>query len=321
MQQTFRVAVVGASGIGRHHAKWHQLAGSRVVGFLGTSPERCRETEQKLRDLFGFAGRGYCDWDELVENERPEVVDVCSPNRWHGAYIDRALEAGCHVLCEKPLVWREDGDAAEMLREAAALVDKAVGLDRRFGICTQYSVALPHYERMYTALRGPLGPITEFKAEMETLARGRRRSAAEVWVDMGSHPLSLLLAWMPDGRIDADSLQANLVGRRVEARFDFVYSGGTCRCEVIVADIDAGAPVRRFGVNGLEVECEGKNDAEGVYRMALRHGEHEIFERDYMSLLIEGFAAACRRGSPPQPPAAVGLRNLELQLEILGRAV
>ena len=320
MEQALRVAVVGASGIGRHHAKWHHLAGCRVVAFLGTSPESCRATEKELRELFGFAGRGYCDWDELVLNEKPEVVDVCAPNDRHAEYIDRALEAGCHVLCEKPLVWREDG-AAEILEDAAALVDKAAALDRRFGVCTQYSVALPHYERLYAAVRGPFGPVTQFDAEMETLARGRRRSAVDVWVDMGSHPLSLLLGWIPDGRIDPVSLKVDFADRRSAVGFDFVHGEGRCRCRIVVADIDRGPPARRFGVNGLLVDCQGKNDAEGVYRIALRHGEHEVFEQDYMSLLIEGFVAACRRGSPPRPDAATGRRNLELQLEILGRAV
>ena len=39
MSDRLKVAVIGASGIGQHHARWHHLSGSQVVAFVGTSEE------------------------------------------------------------------------------------------------------------------------------------------------------------------------------------------------------------------------------------------------------------------------------------------
>jgi predicted dehydrogenase len=319
-QKVLRVAVVGASGIGKHHAKWYHLAGCQVVGFLGTSPSSCRSTAQSLQALFGFEGRGYCDWDELIQDGRPDLVDVCAPNAQHAEYIGRALDVGCHVLCEKPLVWRDGMAADNLLHTASDLVDKAEALGRCFGVCTQYAAGLSHYEQLYADQRGTLGPITSFKAEMETLARGRRRSPGDVWADMGSHPLSLLLGWMPSGYIEKASLRPDFSARQARVQFDFIDGNNLCRCDIVVRDIDEGVPLRRFGVNGFVVDCQGKNDADGVYRIALSHRDREILEQDYMSLLIENFVSACRMGDTPMVPAALGARNLELQLAIRDRA-
>ena len=53
-----RAAVIGARGIGKHHAKWLHYEGCDVVAFVGTSDETVIKTGEILRDLFGFEGRG-----------------------------------------------------------------------------------------------------------------------------------------------------------------------------------------------------------------------------------------------------------------------
>ena len=60
--EKLRVAVAGASGIGKHHAKWYHMAGCEVVGFLGSSQETCEATVGALKAIFPFEGRGYTDW-------------------------------------------------------------------------------------------------------------------------------------------------------------------------------------------------------------------------------------------------------------------
>ena len=120
MERALRVAIAGASGIGKHHAKWFHRGGAQVVGFLGRSRESAAATERVLRDIFPFSGQGYWDLDQLLSEEAPEVVDVCLPNEAHFDCVTRALERGCHVLCEKPLVWHADG-AEQTLMQARDL--------------------------------------------------------------------------------------------------------------------------------------------------------------------------------------------------------
>lgn len=320
MERALRVAIAGASGIGKHHAKWFHRAGAQVVGFLGRSRESAAATERVLCDIFPFSGQGYWDLARLLSEEAPDVVDVCLPNEAHFDCVECALEQGCHVLCEKPLVWHSDG-AEQTLMQARALADLARQTNLHLGVCTQYAASLPYYRQLYEEARGSVATIESFYAEMETLARGRRRSVAEVWIDMAPHPLSMLLAWMPDGVIEPESLQVVSGSGEVRACFSFVGSSGSCRCEIIVRDLHAGQPLRRFGVNGFLVDCEGRSALDGTYCSVLSTGESELIGDDFMSLLIARFAeAAIQPELTPLVSGAVGLRNLELQLQVLQNA-
>lgn len=312
-----RVAIAGASGIGRHHGKWHHQAGASVVGFWGRDARSCSATAVRLRETFPFAGRAYWDLDRLLAEARPQVVDVCVPNELHFSCAQWALEAGCHVLCEKPLVWQAGVGPEQLLEQAGHLVELARARGLQFGVCTQYAAALPHYRRLYEAVRGPLGEITSFFAEMESVSRGRRRDARTMWIDMGPHPLSLLLGWFPGGAIDPSSLRVEFAGSQAKAEFDFVAGGRGCRSQILIRDRQEGSPVRRFGVNGLVVDCLGRADAGGVYRAVLRQGQTEVVGEDFMQLLIAQFDQALGQGHAPLVDGATGVRNLEFQLQIL----
>lgn len=320
MEEALRVAIAGASGIGKHHGKWFHQAGAEIVGFWGSSEESCAATAQALRDIFPFVGRGYWDLDQLLSGEAPNLLTICLPNEAHYACARRALERGCHVLCEKPLVWHSEG-AAKMVAQARELIDLARRGGRCFGVCTQYAASLPHYLKLYEPARGSLKKIDTFYAEMETLDRGRRRSATEIWIDMAPHPLSLLLAWIPAGVIVPGSLQVELAGGEARTRFDFADASGSCSCEIVVRDLDEGQPVRRFGVNDFLVDCEGRSDADGIYRSVLSAGDTEMLGEDFMSLLVSQFAqAATQPDLDPLVPGEIGLRNLELQLQVVQSA-
>lgn len=321
MGTDLRVAVAGASGIGKHHAKWHHVVGSEVVAFLGSTEASCRKTAAALEELFGYSGPWYCDMDELLAHERPDIVDVCTSNHLHSDHATAALEAGCHVLCEKPLVWEDGTPANELLARGRQLVELAEERGCLLAVCTQYAASLPHYGRLYGLAGGREGPPTEFFAEMETLSRGRERDGEAIWIDMGSHPLSLLLACLPEGNIAAGSLRVESQRSEVRALFDFVEGENRCAVDMCVRDRPEGKPLRRFGINGVVADCEGRADADGVYRTVLSRGDHEVMDEDFMSLLIREFSAAVRDDGPsPLVSGSVGVRNLELQLEILGAA-
>src|SRR4051794_5943770 len=92
-----RVAILGAGMIGNVHRRAALLAGAEVAGVMASSPDRSREVAEE----WGVA-RGYADIDEVVADD-VEVVHVCTPNASHVPYSIAAMEAGKHVVCEKPL--------------------------------------------------------------------------------------------------------------------------------------------------------------------------------------------------------------------------
>src|SRR5690606_1045083 len=91
-------AVVGTGFIGVAHVEALRRLGVNVVGVMGSSPERAREKARaaNLPDV-------YHDLDALLSDDRVDVVHVASPNHVHFDQAMAALEAGKHVVCEKPL--------------------------------------------------------------------------------------------------------------------------------------------------------------------------------------------------------------------------
>jgi len=108
-----RVGVVGAGFIGQVHARSARLAGAVVAGAAASSPDR----RDAARDELG-ADRGYATAEDLIAADDIDVIHVCTPNHLHLPLARAALEAGKHVVCEKPVALDADG-AAELAALAA----------------------------------------------------------------------------------------------------------------------------------------------------------------------------------------------------------
>ncbi len=83
--------------IGEVHRRAALLAGATVVGVMASSPERSREVAQSWG-----VDQAYADIDEVAAGDA-EIVHICTPNASHVPYAVALMEAGKHVLCEKPL--------------------------------------------------------------------------------------------------------------------------------------------------------------------------------------------------------------------------
>ncbi|MFH1743616.1 MAG: Gfo/Idh/MocA family oxidoreductase [bacterium] len=95
-----KAAVIGCGAIAQH---------CHIPGYLGNKgcelvaaadPSGARRKEAK--EKFGVP-RTYTSAETLFKRETPDVVSICTPNRFHAEQAVMALEHGCHVLCEKPL--------------------------------------------------------------------------------------------------------------------------------------------------------------------------------------------------------------------------
>jgi predicted dehydrogenase len=116
-----RAAVVGAGFIGRVHARSARLAGAELVGVAGSSPASGRRAAAELR-----APRAFASGDEAVEADDVDVVHICTPNHLHEPLALKALAAGKHVVCEKPVAL--DGAGAQRLADAAASAGRVVAV-------------------------------------------------------------------------------------------------------------------------------------------------------------------------------------------------
>ena len=120
-------AVVGTGFIGAVHVEALRRLGVQVHGVVGSTHERAQARSREL----GLPP-AYASFQAMLDDERVEVVHVTSPNHLHHAQARAAIEAGKHVVCEKPLTMTS-AESADLLRaaEKAKLVH-AVNYNLRF---------------------------------------------------------------------------------------------------------------------------------------------------------------------------------------------
>ncbi len=122
MSRKLRAIVVGAGVIGRVHVDALRLNNVEVASLIASSPARGREAAAEL---------GVARWDPDLEtalaNTRADAVHIATPNVLHHGMAVAALEAGKHVICEKPLT--------NTTAEAADLHARTRGSDRVHAVC------------------------------------------------------------------------------------------------------------------------------------------------------------------------------------------
>lgn len=193
------VVLWGAGMIsGAHAAACHSL-GWPIVAVASRSPERARARAAEV----GALAAGY---DELLARRAAELAVVCTPPARHAADVVRLLNAGYHVVVEKPL--------ATTLRGA----DEMIATERRVGRPALYAENLASSPAVQALLaRLPhVGTPTHVSARAVQAAPTWTDMTTSSWgggalFDMGSHPVALvLLAAMASGLGAPTSVSARL---------------------------------------------------------------------------------------------------------------
>ncbi|MBQ6420549.1 MAG: Gfo/Idh/MocA family oxidoreductase [Clostridia bacterium] len=197
MDKKFRIGIIGCGGIanGKHMPALAQLKKDvELVAFCDIVEERAVEACEK----YGTPdAKVYTDYKELLKDETIDVVHVCTPNRSHGFITVDALEAGKHVMCEKPM--------AKTYADAKAMLDAAKRTGKKLTIGYQNRQNAENQFVKKAAEAGDFGEIYYGKA------LALRRRAVPTWgvflneyeqgggplIDIGTHALDLTL-WIMD---------------------------------------------------------------------------------------------------------------------------
>ncbi len=130
----FRTAVIGPGWWGKNILREAMAAGrSKVAALCDVDAHVLETAAEQVKDLAGEAPKGYADYREMLDKEKPEGVIVATPDHWHALTAIAALKAGAHVFVEKPTghTVLESRAMAKAAREAGRVVQ--VGLHRRIG--------------------------------------------------------------------------------------------------------------------------------------------------------------------------------------------
>lgn len=199
MSDILRIGIIGCGGIanGKHMPALKKQKDVQMVAFCDIIEERAVKA---AKDYGTPDAKTYTDYKELLEDKTIDVVHVCTPNKEHSFITIDALEAGKHVMCEKPM--------AKTYAEAKAMLDAAKRTGKKLTIGYQNRHTPQALYVKQACDEGVLGDI--YYANAIAL----RRRAVPTWgvflnedeqgggplIDIGTHALDLTLWCMNNYR-------------------------------------------------------------------------------------------------------------------------
>lgn len=223
-----QVAVIGCGKISqtRHIPEYQDNPATELVGFYDLNEERAKKLAK------AFEGKAYASVEELLADERIDAVSVCTANHTHAEITIKALKAGKHVLCEKPM--------AVTLEECEAMVQAAKENHRYLMIGQNQRLAKAHVKAKEFISNGEIGRVVTFKT---TFGHG----GPETWsIDMGKNSWffdknKAAMGAMADLGIHKTDLIQFLLGERVVETTARVVTLDKRNAENELIDVDDNA--------------------------------------------------------------------------------
>ncbi|QHB70503.1 Gfo/Idh/MocA family oxidoreductase [Stenotrophomonas sp. 364] len=243
------IAIVGTGMIGAVHRRAALLAGAEIRGVAASSPQRAHEVAQ----AWGVP-RAYRDIEDVVADPQVQVVHVCTPNHLHRGMAQAALEAGKHVICEKPLATTlEDAQALAALAASNALVATVPFVYRYHPVIREARARIA---------QGELGPLHLIHGSylqdwlLDPASNNWRvdpalGGASRVFADIGSHWCDLV-EWVSGERFaEVSAAFATVIAERstdTGQSFTTAVAGGAMQA---VASEDVAAAMFKTGAGTL----------------------------------------------------------------------
>jgi predicted dehydrogenase len=247
-----RMGMVGGGRdafIGAVHRMAAQLDGQvdLVAGALSSTAEKSIASAKDL-----YVPRGYGSWEEMVEKEsalpedgpdgRVDFVSIVTPNHMHYPVAKAFVEAGFHVVCDKPLV--------HTVEQAMDLIDAVEAGDVVFGVTYNYT-GYPMVKQARCLVRqGALGEIRKVIVEYP---QGWLSERVETDGNKGA-------VWRTDPALSGVSGCIGDIGSHCENLVSYVTG---LEMEAICADLTAFAPGRQLDDDG-NILLRFTNGAKGI---------------------------------------------------------
>ncbi|MFM8551923.1 MAG: Gfo/Idh/MocA family protein [Nitrospiraceae bacterium] len=300
-----RVGVIGVGHLGQHHARLYAaLPGARLIGLVDADAARA----QLIAERHGTSVMA--DLPSLLK--QVEAVSVAATTSSHYGVVKACLEAGVHVLVEKPIAVTptEAWQLVELAQQRKRVLQ--VGHIERFNPIMQ--AMRPHIRKPVFLECHRLSPF------------GERGTDVDVVLDLMIHDLDLVLSMNP-GPVEAVQAAGTPVltssNDIANARIEF-RSG--CVANLTASRVST-ARMRRLRLFQrdayLSVDFQTRQGL--ICRRRAVAGERPVIdteavhggEGEPLKLELEAFLAACATGQPPPVTGADGAAALDLAYRVL----
>lgn len=279
---------------------------------------------ERYKQEFGFA-KGYVGYDKLLEDPEVQAVYIPLPNHLHKEWVIKALKAGKHVLCEKPLALNAD-DAREMF--AAARENNVILMEAYAYLHSSYIASLKA-----DIASGVIGDVefieTAFYTQyyVEDIRMYKEMGGGAVY-DLGCYCTTMITS-LVDSDIDTVLADAefNDKGADVFAGALLKFKNGVRAAFNVGMIFEPGSDRRkdRLYIHGSKgtIDSAVEYNQEGylTYSIAIgdKKSECKVFAEQNYSLEIEQLGRVIENGEAPHISPEYSIKNAELLDKILAR--
>jgi glucose-fructose oxidoreductase len=300
---------------------------SAVTALVSGRPEKAK----RLAQVFGVDSRSLYDYesfDTIARNPAVDVVYIVLPNSMHAEYTIRALEAGKHVLCEKPMA-NTPADCERMIA-AARKANRKLMIAYRLHY-EPYNQALVKFAREVDDLGPTQAILADAGFNIGDPAQWRLRRAMAgggSLMDIGIYALQAARYLSGEEPVSVNAMMHSTPG---DVRFTEVEEHVTFQLRFpsgVLANCTSsyGAGFNRFRVVKRSgwAELEPALNYTGLRMRAFRGGAlQELFQRpvDHFAAEMDHFSECIRSGADARTPGEEGLRDLKIMMAIYDAAM
>lgn len=321
-----KIGIIGCGSIARirHVPEYQANPDCALTAFYSQSTENARLMAEQ------YGGICYNDIGEMLAAGL-DAVSICTPNSSHSELAIRALDAGCHVLCEKPM--------AVTLDECTAMVEAARRNHRKLMIANNQRFTPVHQKAREIVRSGMLGKILSF--ETKFVHRGpdmwtgnsnpwfydKKKAGMGALGDLGIHKIDVLHHILGESVVSVQAVVKTLDKRYPDGRLIDVEDNAWCIMETsggITGSLYAGwtcyAPEQNitviYGTEGVLYCYDGAESAliiekeDNVWNYELEGLDNGSGQKEWVmgrSGVIDEFVGSILEGREPVSSGEDGL--------------
>lgn len=320
-----KVAVIGTGSMGQNHVRlYSDIDGCELVGIADSNEE------QTSRLTAHYGGRAYSDYRELLDNEKPDAVSIALPTKMHLRATMDCLDAGVHVLVEKPIAKTID-EAKQMIAKA-----KECGKVLQVGHIERFNPAITQLKERLAD--GQLGKIFTIHSRRQSPYPGRITDVG-VASDLATHELDMMRYIAQD---EVKTITAEISKVMNTDNEDIVFGLLKFENNILgILDVNWVTPTKireisitgengmftvdylnqnlTFNSNYAAEQNENKSDWFKA-KFGVAEGDMTSFrvnKKEPLRVEIESFLECCRTNGTPLVTGEDGLESLALALDII----
>jgi len=288
---TFKVAIVGPGrskqGTGPFIARSFKQLGCDVQAVVSSSLESANKAVTDLKNEYAINCYAYENLETLLQNHSIDIVAISSPIDSHQQHLSTAIQAGCHVFCEKPLWWSSseiitESDVQTITNKTTELVHLCSRNNVLLQLNTQWPYTLPTYYKLYPQLKD-LQTIESFSMWLAPQSQG-----STMIIDAVPHLLSMLYSLVGNGKINNIESNYHATGDNQDLRieFDYLHALGDTRVSISLISSNITPKPAAYAINDLRVD---RHVELPDYLISLHAVENQLAVEDPLVCSIKNF--------------------------------